>query len=160
MKSVTVDVWRRAVTPPSTQGTAASTAAVGGIAAALVLGAGMLFLRSTAGVRTIPERVMEWLLLFVPTGLFEATLQRFGFDAKRYGLDAAVLVMLALFAALGYQVLRRGWSVSLIALVGTGLWLVIMLGVMPLTSAGLFATALLEGTPAAIACATGKPNPS
>src|SRR5690349_16712281 len=121
----------------------------GGIVASIVLGAGMLLLRSTLAVRSIPERMLEWLLLFVPTDVFESVLQRFGFDAKRYGLDAAVLVMLVLFAALGYVVLRREWSLWAIALLGLALWLVIMLGVMPLTAAGVFATALLAGTPAA-----------
>ena len=111
---------------------------------------GMLLLRSTAGVRTIPERLLEWLLLFFPAGLFEAMLRQFGFDAKRYGLDAAVLFMLALFAGLGYYVLRRGWPAPAIALLGPGLWLLIMLVVMPLTSAGLFAASLLDGTAAAV----------
>jgi DMSO/TMAO reductase YedYZ molybdopterin-dependent catalytic subunit len=110
----------------------------------------MLLLRWTAGVRTIPERFVEWLLLFVPTPLFEGALRHFGFDAKRYGLNAAVLVVLALFAALGYQVLRRGWSLTAIALLGPALWLVIMVVVMPLTSAGFFATDLLDGTSGAI----------
>ena len=122
------------------------TALLGGISAAFVFGAGMLLLRSTAGVRSVPERMMEWLLLFVPTSVFEAMLQRFGFDAKRYGLDAAVLLILAVCALLGCYVLRRGWSVLAIALLGPGMWLLIMLGVMPLTSAGIFATALPEGT--------------
>lgn len=122
------------------------TATVGGIAAAFVFGAGMALLRYTAGVRSVPERVMEWLLLFVPPQVFEAFLQRFGFDAKGYGLDAAVLLMLAGCAALGYYVLRRGWPLLAIALVGPGLWLVIMLVIMPLTSAGVFATALPGGT--------------
>ena len=120
------------------------------MSASLAVGIGMLLLRSTAGVRSIPERVMEWLLLFVPTGLFEAVLRQFGFDAKRYALDGAVVAMLALFAGLGYYVLRRGWPAAGIALLGPGVWLVIMIVVMPLTSAGLFASALLEGTAAAV----------
>ena len=123
---------------------------VGGVSASLALGLGMLVLRSTAGVRTIPERVMEWLLLFLPAGVFEAMLRQFGFDAKRYGLDAAVLAMLALFAGVGYAVLRRGWPAGAIALLGPGVWLLIMLVVMPVTSAGVFATALLDGTAAAV----------
>jgi DMSO/TMAO reductase YedYZ molybdopterin-dependent catalytic subunit len=131
-------------------GRSTSTAVVGGVIASLVMGAGMLLLRSTASVRTIPERLLEWLLLFVPPGVFEAALQQFGFDAKRYGLDAAVLAMLAASAGLGYQVLRRGWPVPAIASLGPGVWLVIMLVVMPLTSAGIFATALLDGMAAAI----------
>jgi DMSO/TMAO reductase YedYZ molybdopterin-dependent catalytic subunit len=131
-------------------GTGVSTALVGGISAALALGAGMLLLRSTAGVRSVPERLLEWLLLFVPPGVFEATLRQFGFDAKGYGLDTAILALLALFAWLGHGVLRRRWPIAAIALLGPGVWLVVMLVVMPLTSAGVFATALLDGTAAAI----------
>jgi DMSO/TMAO reductase YedYZ molybdopterin-dependent catalytic subunit len=126
------------------------TATLGGLAAALVFGAGMLLLRSTAGVRSIPERMMEWLLLFVPTSLFESMLQRFSFDAKRYALDLAILVLLALAAGLGYFVLRHGWPVIAIVCLGPAVWLVIMLGVMPLTSAGPFATALPDGTAPAV----------
>src|SRR5919199_1662205 len=68
-------------------------AVMGGTLAALLAGGGMLVLRSVLQVRTVPERVMEWLLLFVPLGVFEALLQRFGFDAKRYALWLAVVVM-------------------------------------------------------------------
>jgi DMSO/TMAO reductase YedYZ molybdopterin-dependent catalytic subunit len=150
MQSMPVFVSHRPGAPGHVGGSSASRALVGGISASLALGIGMLVLRSTAGVRTLPERVMEWLLLFLPAGLFEAMLRQFGFDAKRYGLDAAVLAMLALFAGLGYHVLRRGWPAGVIALLGPGVWLLIMLVVMPVTSAGLFATALLDGTAAAV----------
>ncbi|MBV8714028.1 MAG: molybdopterin-dependent oxidoreductase [Chloroflexi bacterium] len=122
----------------------------GGVAAALVFGLGMLLLRSTVGVRSIPERLMEWLLLFVPPGLFEAILQRFGFDAKRYGLDAAVLLALAALAWIGYEALWRGWSLPALGALGPALWLVVMLVIMPLTSAGVFASALVEGATANI----------
>jgi len=127
-----------------------SEAALGGVLAALTAGAGMLLLRSVLQVRSIPERVMEWLLLFVPPDLFEATLHQFGFDAKRYALDAAIADMLVLLALLGYLVLRRGWSVPIIAAVGLLVWLLVMLVIMPLTSAGVFALALLDGKRAAI----------
>src|SRR5919199_4068335 len=82
-------------------------AVMGGSLAALLAGGGMLVLRSVLQVRTVPERVMEWLLLFVPLGVFEALLQRFGFAAKRYALSAAVVGMLVLLAGLGYVILHR-----------------------------------------------------
>jgi DMSO/TMAO reductase YedYZ molybdopterin-dependent catalytic subunit len=125
-----------------------SQAGIGGGVAALVFGLGMLLLRSTIGVRSIPERLMEWLLVFVPPGLFEAMLQRFGFDAKRYGLDAAVLLVLAALAWAGYEALWRRWSLPALAALGPGLWFVVMLVIMPLTSAGVFASALVEGATA------------
>src|SRR5215471_14484954 len=138
------DVPKYRLTPTETQ------AAIGGAAAAIVFGVGMLVLRSTIGVRSIPERLMEWLLLFISPGLFEAVLQRFGFDAKRYGLDFAILLVLAGLAWLGYEGLWRGWSLPALAGLGPGVWLVIMLVIMPLTQAGLFASALVEGATAAV----------
>jgi DMSO/TMAO reductase YedYZ molybdopterin-dependent catalytic subunit len=125
-------------------------AAIGGIAAGLIFGLGMLLLRSTIGVRSIPERVMEWLLLFVPPGLFESMLQRFGFDAKRYGLDAAIVLVIAALAWLGYEALWRRSSLTALLAIGVAVWLVIMVFVMPLTSAGLFASNLVEGAGAAV----------
>jgi DMSO/TMAO reductase YedYZ molybdopterin-dependent catalytic subunit len=121
------------------------TAVLGGVFAALLLSLGMLLLRYTLQVRSVPERVIEWLLLFVPPGLFEATLQRFGFDAKRYALDLAILLNVVLFGLLGYWLLRRGSSWPTLAGAGVGLWLVVMLVIMPVTSAGVFGSALLEG---------------
>jgi DMSO/TMAO reductase YedYZ molybdopterin-dependent catalytic subunit len=110
----------------------------------------MLVLRSTLQVRSAPERLIEWLLLFVPPALFEATLQRFGFDAKRYGLNAAVLLTVGLLALLGYKLLRQGWSPLGLGGAGVALWLFAMVVVMPLTSAGFFAADLLDGKRAVI----------
>jgi hypothetical protein len=123
---------------------------VGGLMAAAAAGAGMGLLRWTMQVRTIPERVMEWALLFVPPAFFEAALLRFGFDAKRYALYGAIAVMLSLLAALGALVLRRHWSDGAILALGLGLWLFTMAVIMPLTSAGFFAFSLINGKEAAI----------
>jgi DMSO/TMAO reductase YedYZ molybdopterin-dependent catalytic subunit len=127
-----------------------SAAIVGGIAASLVFGIGMLLLRSTIGVRSIPERLMEWLLLFLPPGVFEAGLQQFGFDAKRYGLNVAVIVLLALLAWAGYTALHRGWPLLVVLGSGPAVWLLVMLVIMPLTSAGVFASALVDGAAAVV----------
>lgn len=134
------DTW-----PRSTSSVRRTRAALGGALASLAAGLGMLLLRSTLQVRSVPERLMEWLLLFVPPTMFEAVLQRFGFDAKRYALDAAIVVMLALLAAVGYTVVQRAWSMGVIFTLGVTLWLLVMVVVMPLTSAGPFARDLLEG---------------
>ncbi len=56
---------------------------VGGLAASVAAALGMALLRTTLRVRTIPERILGWLLLFVPQDAFEVALQRFGFEAKR-----------------------------------------------------------------------------
>jgi DMSO/TMAO reductase YedYZ molybdopterin-dependent catalytic subunit len=105
----------------------------------------MLLLRLTAQVRTLPERLLEWLLLFVPPGYFEASLLRFGTDAKRYALWATSLGLLVLFTALGTMPLKRRWSAEALLGLGLGLWLLVMLVIMPITSAGVFATELIGG---------------
>ena len=125
-------------------------AVVGGLVAALVVAGSTLLLRSTLQVRSVPERLVEWLLLFVPPSLFEAVLQRLGFDAKHYALYLTTIAIFGLFAWLGCVVLRRGWSPAVICLVGVSVWLGVMLIIMPLTSAGVFAVGLLDGKRAAI----------
>src|SRR5207302_332015 len=82
--------------------------------------------------------------------LIEAGLQRFGFDAKRYALYIAILATLATLTALGTVVLGRGWPGYAVLMFGIGLWLFVMLIVMPLTSAGWFATELLDGAWSAV----------
>jgi hypothetical protein len=47
-------------------------------------------------------------------------------------------------------VLRQRWSPAVIGVVGLGVWLGVMLVIMPLTAAGVFAIDLLDGKRAAI----------
>ncbi len=117
----------------------------GGFAAAVAAGLGMWLLRMTLQVRSVPERLLEWSLLFVPLDLFEAGLQRFGFSAKRYGLVFGIVIMLAVLTWLGAFALRRRWTLPVLLAIGLGLWLFTMVVVMPLTSAGFFAMSLLDG---------------
>src|SRR2546423_9953162 len=98
----------------------------------------MWLIRMILQVRSIPERVLEWSLLFVPLDVFESALQRFGFSAKRYALYLGVVLMLAALTWLGAFVLRRGWSTLAFFGLGIGPWLVAILIGMPLTSAGSF----------------------
>src|SRR5437763_11796039 len=93
---------------------------VGGLFAAVVAAASMAFLRSVLQVRTIPERVMEWVLLFIPPDVFEAGIRRFGFDAKRYALYGAMVGMVLLLTALGALALRRRWPSRALLAVGLG----------------------------------------
>ena len=95
---------------------------LGGVAAALTTGLVMALARALGQVRTLPERLLEWMLLFVPVDVFEAGIRRFGFDAKRYALYLVVLVMLAALAGLGAAALRRGSSPQQLLGVGLGLW--------------------------------------
>src|SRR6266851_3256300 len=122
----------------------------GGFAAAVAAGLAMWLIRAVLQIRSIPERLLEWLLLFVPLDVFESALQRFGFSAKVYSLYLAVAIMLGLLAWLGAVALRRRWPVLVLLGLGLGLWLFTMVVIMPLTSAGYFAMALLEGTRATI----------
>jgi DMSO/TMAO reductase YedYZ molybdopterin-dependent catalytic subunit len=117
----------------------------GGFAAALAAGLVMGLIRSTLQVRSAPERLLEWMLLFVPADVFESTLQLFGSNAKRYALYLGVLVSLGLLTWLGAVALGRRWSLPVLLGIGLGLWLFTMLVIMPLTSAGFFAMGLLEG---------------
>jgi len=123
---------------------------LGGVAAAVGAGATMALLRWTLQVRTVPERLLEWGLLLISPGVFEVSLQRFGFDTKRYALYVAVFATLMMLAAVGALALGRGWSGRALLMLGIGLWLVVMLVIMPLTGAGWFASELVDGTWSAI----------
>src|SRR4051794_4151555 len=94
---------------------------LGGVTAAAVACGAMVLLRWTLQLRSLPERLMEWLLLFIPLDLFEAGLQQFGFEAKRWVLYAAIAGMFGLLAGLGAIALWRRWSLP--ALLGLGLGL-------------------------------------
>jgi DMSO/TMAO reductase YedYZ molybdopterin-dependent catalytic subunit len=138
-----VNSWRSYHDEPDASGRWAAIG--GGAAAALAAGLGMWLLRSSVQVRSIPERVLEWMLLFVPLDLFESALQRFGFSAKRYALYLGIVVMFGVLTWIGYEALRRRWPVTVLLGLGVGLWLFTMVVVMPVTSAGFFALGLLEG---------------
>jgi DMSO/TMAO reductase YedYZ molybdopterin-dependent catalytic subunit len=128
---------------PTTDRTIRRWSAVGVAAAAtLVAMALQQAMRMVWQVRSLPERVMETLLVFVPLDLFERGLQQFGASAKDLALAGAYLGMAALLLVVGFFTVRtlNGW---LALLVGLGLWLLAMLVVMPLTGAGPFASALL-----------------
>jgi DMSO/TMAO reductase YedYZ molybdopterin-dependent catalytic subunit len=99
--------------------------------------------RDTWQIRTLPERVMEWLLLFVPLDLFERGLARYGADAKEIALTGTVLGMALVLFLIGLLALRTGWSGWRLLGLGAGLWLLTMLVIMPITGAGIFATGLL-----------------
>jgi DMSO/TMAO reductase YedYZ molybdopterin-dependent catalytic subunit len=95
-------------------------------------------------IRSLPERVMEWSLLFVPLDLFERGLAQFGPSAKEYALAANVLGMAAMLWLIGFVLLRRHNSGQLVLISSLGLWLVAMLVVMPITGGGVFGTALFQ----------------
>src|SRR6266849_1848012 len=99
-------------------------------------------LRDMWQIRTLPERVMEWLLLFVPLDLFERGLQQLGSDAKEVALVGTVVAVVALLFAAASLALRAGWTSWWLLGLGVGMWLFAMAGVMPITGAGFFATGL------------------
>src|SRR5262245_58974148 len=101
-------------------------ALLAGAVAAGAAGAIMVALRVALQVRTVPERVMEWLLLFVPLDVFEAGLQRWGFAAKWYGLLGAVAATFLLLVGVGAVLVRRRTSLAAIWGIGLGLWLFTM----------------------------------
>jgi DMSO/TMAO reductase YedYZ molybdopterin-dependent catalytic subunit len=120
------------------------------VIACLASGAAMLLqtlLRSTWQVRSLPERVEEWLLLFVPLDVFELGLARFGADAKELALAGTFVGMAALLVVIASLVVHAGWHGWSLLSLGLGLWLATMLLVMPVTGAGIFATGLLVAPP-------------
>src|SRR6266851_2036578 len=100
-------------------------------------------LRDVWQIRTLPERVMEWLLLFVPLDLFERGVQRLGVAAKEVALTGTVVGMAVLLAAIGALTLRAGWTSWRLLGSSLALWAVAMAIVMPVTGAGFFASDLL-----------------
>src|SRR3977135_1449013 len=97
-------------------------------------------LRAIWQIRSLPERVMEWLLLFVPLDLFERGIAQFGADAKEIAFLATFVGIALVLAAIGSLAVKAGWPSARLLGLGVGLWLGTMAVVMPLTGAGFFAT--------------------
>ena len=109
--------------------------------AATVVAMGLMFLvRATLQVRTLPERVMEWVLIFVPLDAFERGIRTFGPQAKVLALYGSTAIMFAVLLALGTVMLRFRWSGVGVLGLAVALYLVTMAGVMPLTGGGVFGT--------------------
>lgn len=100
-------------------------------------------IRGVWQVRSLPERIMEWLLLFVPLDLFERGLAQFGADAKEVALYGTIAGMAVVLALLGMLALRANSRSSSLLALGLAMWLITMAGIMPLTGAGFFASSLL-----------------
>ena len=94
----------------------------------------MALLRSVLQVRTVPERLMEWALVFVPPPVFEAILLQFGFVAKRYALFVAIAATLLFLTTIGGAALWQRWSIQRMLGLGIGLWLLTMMVIMPITA--------------------------
>src|SRR5436305_8301435 len=106
---------------------------------------GLMFLaRAAFQIRTLPERLMEWLLLFIPLDQFERGIEQFGPRAKEFALTGAVVGMALLLFAPGTLALRRRLPGPAILAMAFVLYLVAMAGIMPLTGGGLFGTALFQ----------------
>ncbi len=117
--------------------TSALALAAPATAAAIAL---MFWARSAYQIRTLPERVLDWSLQFVPIDFFEAGLQKFGTSAKEIALDGDYVGLAAVLIVLGALALRRGTAAILGLTIG--LWLFAMAVVMRVTGAGYFAVDL------------------
>ena len=115
-------------------------ALIGAVAAAATAVGLMFWIRSAFQIRTLPERLLEWILLFVPPDQFEAGIQRFGSDAKVYALYVAVVGSFLALAIPAAVVIRRGPIAIWVA--GVVLWLFAMAVVFPVTGGGFFASTL------------------
>ncbi|MGH2457966.1 MAG: molybdopterin-dependent oxidoreductase [Chloroflexota bacterium] len=96
----------------------------------------MFWARDTYQIRTLPERILDWSLQFIPIDFFEAGLEKFGTSAKHLALDGNYVGLAAILIVLGAAAIRKGAS-SILGL-AFGLWLFAMLVVMPVTGAGFF----------------------
>ncbi len=113
--------------------------------AATALAMGLMFwARAAFQVRTLPERLMEWLLLFVPLDAFAQGIQDFGPQAKVFALYGGIVVMSGALFGLGLLALRWRWPSLGILGLALALFVVAMAGIMPLTGAGFFATDLFQ----------------
>ncbi len=110
------------------------------LAASLAAMGLMFWARTAFQVRTLPERIMEWVLIFVPLDAFEQGIRTFGPQAKVLALYGSTAAMFALLLGLGLLALRRRWSGVVILGIALTLFLATMAGIMPLTGGGFFAT--------------------
>ena len=117
------------------------------VATALLASAVAMLLQTLARdlwqVRTLPERVMEWLLIFVPLDLFEAGLARLGADAKDVALVGVMVGMAVVLFVIGLLALRLAPSTWWLLALGPLLWLLTMVIILPVTGAGFFGSQLL-----------------
>ena len=100
----------------------------------------MLAARYAYQIRTLPERMMDWSLQFIPLDLFEQGIQNLGTSAKEIALVGNYVGFTLTLILIGGLALRGGPRAF--AIVGAATWLVAMAVVMPITGAGMFATAL------------------
>src|SRR5215213_4167921 len=104
----------------------------------------MFWLRSAYQIRTLPERVMEWALLYVSPVTLEQGLAQFGAQAKVYALYVAVAGMALILQAIGTALVRFGRSPWVLLTCGPVLFLLAMGVIMPLTGGGPFGLDLLQ----------------
>ena len=125
-------------------------------AVATTVATGLMFWsRQAFQIRTLPERAMEWVLLFVPPESFEAAVGRFGSQAKVYALYVAVAGMALLLLALGTSVLQLARSPWAVWATAPFLYLVAMGAVMPITGGGLLGSELFQDPWLVNACYLG-----
>src|SRR5215212_2682588 len=121
--------------------------AFGGSLLATVLTTGLMFwARDHFQVRTLPERMLEYVLIFVTPENFEKGLAALGQQAKVVGLYVATAIMGLMLLGLGLVAVGRRWSVLAVAALAPLLYLVAMAGIMPLTGGGVFASAPFQNT--------------
>lgn len=119
-------------------------ALIGSVAATALALWTMFAARDRFQVRTLPERVLEWVLLFIPPEEFEKGIQSLGTQAKVVGLYAAVAGLCAILVALGLVALGRRWPPAGLVALGAALYVFAMGVVMPVTGAGPFASGLFQ----------------
>ena len=125
-----------------------------GMLAGLLATALLVALRFTVDAPGLPDVMADWLTMVMPAVLFDFVLERLQVASKPLmfaGLLVGQVVAGAIFGLLYARyspVLplqeSSGWARGV--LMGTALWLVLMVVISPVIGAGLFGTGLLYGT--------------
>jgi len=87
----------------------------------------MFWARAALQVQSLPERIMESVLLLVPPDQFEGAIERFGPAAKEYALYGTIAVMFLALAGIGLAAQRSIRGPWPLLAVGAGLWLAAMM---------------------------------
>ncbi len=125
-----------------------------GTLAGLFMTALLVALRFTVDAPGLPEVMADWLTMVLPPAVFDFVLERLQVAAKPLMFASLLVGQVVVGAGLGLLYTRYSpvlplqessrWARGV--LIGTALWLVLMVVISPVIGAGLFGTGLLYGT--------------
>ena len=130
------------------------TGLLAGTLAGLIMTALLVALRFTVDAPGLPDVMADWLTMVLPPVVFDFVLERLQVVAKPLMFAKLLVGQVVVGAGLGLLYTRYSPSLPLQessrwargVLIGTSLWLVLMIVISPVIGAGLFGTGLLYGT--------------